>query len=54
MTSPAEPIRLPLTPAAHQARTQAAASDWRGAALARAAAKQDALIEQARAAKGTQ
>lgn len=53
MTSPAEPMRFRLTPAAHQARTQAAASDWRGGALARAAERQAKLIEQARAQGST-
>lgn len=49
MTSP-DPIRFTLTPAAHTARQHAAAADHRTQALHRAAARQDALIEQARAA----
>jgi hypothetical protein len=47
----AAPIRFTLTPAARQARTQAATADWRSQALHRAAAREAKLIEQARAAK---
>jgi hypothetical protein len=49
--TPAAPIRFTLTPAAHQARQQAAGADHRSQALHRAAAREAKLIEQARAVK---